>query len=79
MLLPGRLLGDVFAAVNSRPVDQAGRCAADAVANLIDRLDLPHHLSAYGLSQADLETAARPVASAAFPFEDLVGIYKAAL
>jgi alcohol dehydrogenase len=65
--------------VREIPVDQAARYAADAVAELIDRLDLPHHLSAYGLSEADLEAAARPVASAALPFEDLVGIYRAAL
>jgi len=65
--------------VREMPVEQAARYAADAVAELIDRLDLPHHLSAYGLSQADLEAAARPVASAALPFEDLVGIYVAAL
>ena len=49
------------------------------MAELIQRLDLPHRLSAYGLSQADLEAAARPVASETFPFADLVGIYQAAL
>lgn len=65
--------------VREMPVEQAARCAADAVAELIDRLDLPHRLSAYSLSEADLEAAARPLASAALPFEDLVGIYRAAL
>jgi alcohol dehydrogenase class IV len=64
--------------VREMPVEQAARHAADAVAELIVDLDLPHHLSAYGLSEADLETAARPVASATLPFEDLVGIYRAA-
>ena len=56
-----------------------GRCAADAVADLIVALGLPTHLSAYGLSDADLEEAARPVASEAYPLDDLVAIYHAAL
>ena len=61
------------------PIEQAAAYAADAVAELIERLDLPRHLSAYGLGTADFQAAARPVASAAFPLEDLVGIYTAAL
>jgi hypothetical protein len=61
------------------PVAQAAAVAADAVADLIRRLGLPTHLAAYGLTQADVESAARPVASEAFPFEDLVGIYHAAM
>src|SRR5438132_2397313 len=65
--------------VREMPVEQAARCAADAVAELIDRLGLPHHLAAYGLNEADLEAAARPVASSALPVDDLVGIYRAAL
>jgi maleylacetate reductase len=56
-----------------------GHCAADAVADLITRLGLPTHLSAYGLSDDDLREAAAPVASDAYPLEDLVGIYRAAL
>ncbi|MBV9328516.1 MAG: iron-containing alcohol dehydrogenase [Chloroflexi bacterium] len=60
------------------PTDLAARRAADAVADLIRALDLPRHLAEYGLSQADLEAAARPMASEAYPFEDLVGIYRAA-
>jgi alcohol dehydrogenase class IV len=60
------------------PVDVAARCAADHVAELIHRLGLPEHLAAYGLSEADLEAAARPVATAEYPFEDLVAIYRAA-
>jgi maleylacetate reductase len=52
--------------------------AADAVAELIELLDLPRHLATYGLSEADLEEAARPVASEAYPLEDLIGIYRAA-
>jgi alcohol dehydrogenase class IV len=65
--------------VREMPVEQAARFAADAVAELIERLDLPRHLGAFGLSTADLEAAARPVASATQPFEDLVGIYRAAM
>ncbi len=65
--------------VREMPEDQAAQCAADAVADLIASLDLPNHLAAYGLSEADLESTARPVASATLPFEDLVGIYRAAL
>ncbi|MCA1648309.1 MAG: iron-containing alcohol dehydrogenase [Chloroflexi bacterium] len=64
--------------VREMPTDQAAARAAEAVADLIERLDLPRHLSTYGLSTADVEAAARPVASAAYPFDDLVGIYQAA-
>jgi hypothetical protein len=39
---------------------------------------LPRHLAAYGLSEGDLEAAARPVASERYPLADLVGIYRAA-
>ena len=65
--------------VREMPEDQAAQCAADAVAELIARLELPIHLAAYGLREADLESAARPVASAALPIDDLIGIYRAAL
>jgi alcohol dehydrogenase len=65
--------------VREMPIEQAAGCAADAVAELIQQLGLPRHLGAYGLSPADLEAAARPVASATYLFEDLVGIYTAAL
>jgi maleylacetate reductase len=65
--------------IKGMPLGQAALCAADAVAHLIERLGLPHHLAPYGLSQADLEAAARPVASQLYPFDDLVGIYQAAL
>jgi alcohol dehydrogenase len=61
------------------PPARAAARAADAVASLIERLELPHHLSAYALSQSDLEAAARPVGSPEYPFEDLVAIYRAAL
>ena len=60
-------------------LDAVDATAADAVASLISELDLPQHLGAYGLSDTDLEAAAGPVASDAYPVEDLVGIYKAAM
>ncbi|MBV9547355.1 MAG: iron-containing alcohol dehydrogenase [Chloroflexi bacterium] len=65
--------------VREMPQQRAALLAADAVADLIARLDLPRHLSAYGLSDSDLEAAARPVASAEYPIGDLIGIYEAAL
>jgi maleylacetate reductase len=65
--------------VREMPVEQAAACAADAVAELIRLLDLPRHLAAYGLTEADLEAAARPVATDAWPLDDLIGIYRAAL
>lgn len=60
------------------PVEQAARRAADAVYDLIAALGQPQHLSAYGLSEADLLAAAGPVASAEYPVDDLIGIYRAA-
>jgi maleylacetate reductase len=60
------------------PVDQAAALAADAVYDLIAALGQPQHLAAYGLSQADLEVAAAPVASSEYPLADLVAIYRAA-
>jgi alcohol dehydrogenase class IV len=60
------------------PVELAARRAADAVADLVHALGLPEHLAAYTLSEADLATAARPVASSEYPFEDLLAIYHAA-
>jgi alcohol dehydrogenase len=65
--------------VREMPPTQAAAHAADAVARLIARLELPNHLSAYRLDESDREAAARPVASAEYPFEDLLGIYRAAL
>jgi alcohol dehydrogenase class IV len=53
--------------------------AAEGVADLIARLGLPHQLHEYGLSEADLLAAAAPLASASYPLEDMVGIYRAAL
>jgi alcohol dehydrogenase len=60
------------------PPEQAAAHAADAVYDLIAALGQPQHLSAYQLSESDLESAARPVASAEYPLEDLIGIYRAA-
>lgn len=64
--------------VREMPLDQAALRAADAVSSLVERLGLPQHLSGYGLNEDDLVAAARPVASTAYPLEDLVGIYRAA-
>ncbi|BDG10730.1 iron-containing alcohol dehydrogenase [Anaeromyxobacter paludicola] len=52
--------------------------AAGGVAALLDRLGVPRRLSEFGLSDADLVEAARPLATAALPLEDLVGILRAA-
>lgn len=60
------------------PPEQAAARAADAVAALIADLGLPQHLAAYGLTDADLEAAAQPVASGDLPLDDLIGIYRAA-
>jgi alcohol dehydrogenase class IV len=54
-------------------------CAADAVAELIHQLGVPVHLGAYGLSEADLVAAAKPVASEAYLLEELVAVYRAAM
>jgi len=53
--------------------------AAEGVSRLIAQLELPQHLAAYRLSDAELREAARPVANSENPEEDLVGILRAAL
>jgi hypothetical protein len=53
--------------------------AAEGVADLVARLDLPRHLSQWKLGEADLVEAARPVVSAEHSLEDLLGILRAAL
>jgi alcohol dehydrogenase len=65
--------------VAEMPVELAARCAADAVSDLIGGLGLPQHLAVYGLSDADLVEAAKPVASADYLLDDLVAIYRSAL
>ena len=70
--------GEIARALGA-PVPTAPHAAADAVAALISDLGLPSHLGAYGLSDADLDAAAAPVASAAYPRQDLVDVYRAAL
>jgi alcohol dehydrogenase class IV len=65
--------------VAEMPPELAAQRAADAVADLIASLGLPHHLAAYGLTEDDLRAAAQPVASQDYPLEDLIGIYRAAL
>jgi maleylacetate reductase len=74
-----RVAGALGVDVREMPVERAAVCAADAVASLVAELELPRHLGAYGLSDADIEAAARPVASAEYPLEDLIGIYRAAM
>jgi alcohol dehydrogenase class IV len=53
--------------------------AADAVAGLIADLHLPTHLADYRLTEDDLVEAARPVASDAYPLDDLINIFRAAM
>ncbi|MFL5272928.1 MAG: iron-containing alcohol dehydrogenase, partial [Anaeromyxobacteraceae bacterium] len=53
--------------------------AATGVAELVAALDLPRHLAAWGLSEADLVSAARDVATPEHPEEELLGILRAAL
>ena len=53
--------------------------AAEGVALLVADLGLPNHLAAYELSDGDLREAVRPVADAANPEQDLLGILRAAL
>jgi alcohol dehydrogenase len=65
--------------VREMPVDDAALHAAAAVASLIASLGLPSRLGTYGLSDADLQAAARPVATAEYPLDDLIAIYRAAL
>jgi alcohol dehydrogenase class IV len=82
LLLPHvmRYLEPRSAAVQTRIAAALGADnAAAGVADLIARLGLPCHLADYGLSEADLVAAAKPVASEAYPLEDLIGIYRAAL
>jgi alcohol dehydrogenase class IV len=55
-----------------------GSDAAAAVADLLAALDLPRHLGAWRLSDADLEEAVRPLASAEHPADELLGILRAA-
>ncbi len=81
LLLPHvmRYLAPRTADAQTRIADAFGSAsAADAVADLIHSLGLPEHLSAYHLSERDLEEAVRPLANDQYPFEDLVGIYRAA-
>ena len=52
--------------------------AADAVQRLVAELGLPQHIAAFGLSQADLEEAVRPVASEDLPAAELLAIMRAA-
>jgi alcohol dehydrogenase len=53
--------------------------AVEGISRLIAELELPQHLAAYRLSDAELREAARPVASAENSEDDLVAILRAAL
>ena len=57
----------------------AGTSAADAVGALVAELGLPTHLAELGVGKADLAEAVRPVASAEYPADELVGVLRAAL
>ena len=59
-------------------LEELASAAADAVFNLIARLGLPQHLSAYHLSDEQLRAAAQPLASDRYPLDDLLAIYRAA-
>jgi alcohol dehydrogenase class IV len=75
-----RYLEPRTSAAQARIADALGvNCAADGVADLISRLGLPHHLAEYGLTEADIEAAARPVVSNEYPLEDLIEIYRRAM
>jgi maleylacetate reductase len=55
------------------------RDAADGVAELIAKLELPRHLSQWKLSDEQLREAARPLVSAEHGESELLGILRAAL
>lgn len=81
------LLPHVLRYLAPRAPEAAGRIAralgasdaATGVAELVTALDLPRHLSAWKLSEADLREAAQPLASPEHPEADLVAILHAAL
>ena len=56
-----------------------GADAADAVADLIERLDLPRHLAVWRLSEDDLVEAAHAVAGPEHPERDLLQVLRAAM
>jgi len=58
--------------------EELASAAADAAYQLIGRLGLPQHLSAYTLTAEQLRQAAAPLANADYPLEDLLAIYRAA-
>jgi hypothetical protein len=59
-------------------LQQTALRSADAVASLIEKLDLPSHLSAYKLTAEQLEWAIQPMADGPYPLDDLRGIFRAA-
>jgi alcohol dehydrogenase class IV len=57
----------------------SARSAADGVAELIERLEVPRHLSQWKLSDDDLREAAKPLVTEEHSEADLLGILRAAL
>jgi alcohol dehydrogenase class IV len=62
-----------------RCVDGGDLPPAERIAALVEDLALPRHLSAFGLTTADLRRAADEIGNDAYPADDLFGVYKAAL
>ncbi len=61
--------------------DALGGDPAEAVAGLVERLDLPRRISSFGLTEDDLRAAAGGVGASlrgAYPVEDVLAIYRAA-
>ncbi len=82
LLLPHvlRALAPRHAGAMARIAEALGAAdAADGVAALVADLDLPRHLSAWDLSEADLVEAVRPLVTAEHPETELLAILHAAL
>ncbi len=82
LLLPHvvRVMAPRHGAAASRIAEALGGTdAADALARLIADLDLPRHLSAWNLSDADLVEAVRPLAGPEHGEAELLAILRAAL
>jgi maleylacetate reductase len=73
-----RIAGALGVDTGGMTAEEAAARAADAVADLIARLDLPRQLAAYDLTESDLAEAVRPMASDEYPADDLLGILRAA-
>ncbi len=58
--------------------EELASAAADAVYELVGRLGLPQHLSAYNLTPEQIRAAAEPISGSRYPLDDLLAIYRAA-